>query len=389
MRFVPVLLAASLAAVPLFSAPAIAEEDALFNFGGDTYQAGSTVTVSEDTGSVFAAGEDVSISSILAGSAHTAGRNVTIDGAVSGNAYAAGMNIDLRGPVAGDATFMGYSISLFDNIGGNLRATGSEVNVYAPVAGSALIAGENVEIAAEIKGDLALAAQDIAWGEGAVVLGEVTLYVDDGMDVNVPNSVASAERVTIENTSKWKNDHGEVSDKIREHAHKWDKKPSFGERIGDFIGGVLFVGIVAFLLAALAPSWVAGLRGRALDNPLKALAAGFVGLSALAGSVIGFALTGLGIILIPFAILGAVFIGGLGYVLGAYALGVWLTMQAGRAEPENTGDRAIAAFAGAAGLSVIGLIPFVGWWVALFVAWVGAGAIFLNWLLPRLYPDAD
>ena len=379
MRLIPVLLSAA-----LISGPALADDDALLQFGGDTYQAGTSVTVTGDTRSVFAAGESVSLSADMSGSAHVAGRNVSVDGTVAGSVYGAGMDVELRAPVAGDASLFGYDVTVLDEIAGNLRATGSKVKLYAPVAGSALIAGETVEIATQISGDLAISAENISWGEGAKVLGKVDVYTDEADSTDVPSDVAAPENVTFHDVSKWHDDHGTIRD-----TYKGDKirKPSFGAKLRDFVGGVIFVGIVAFLLAVLAPNWVATQRARALENPIKALVAGFIGLSALVGSVVGFALTGIGIILAPFALVAAVFIGGLGYVLGAYALGVWLTVKAGRAEPTDTGDRAIAAFGGAAALALIGLVPFLGWWVALAIAWIGAGAMFPNWAIPRFFTE--
>lgn len=374
MRSLALFLAVGLAATPV-----VAQDVAEFQFGGDAYQAGRTVTIDTGVDSVFAAGENITLDADATGSVHMIGRVLNVTGAIAENFYGAGMDIDVLAPVSGDVTVMGYDISIAEAISGNLRATGTTVELAAPVAGSAIIAGETVEIGGVISGDLSLAAQYIDWDAGAQVLGNVDIYVDDPETITVPASVASADRVTLHESTNWdEGTDGAMADDARaarDHHHE----RSFGDYIRDFIGEIVIVGIFATILASLAPNWIAGLRGRTLADPARATWYGFLGLSALIGSIVGLIMTGIGIILVPFTLIAAVLLGALGYVVGAYVLGVWLLELAGRALPETTADRALAAFAGAAALAVIAIAPYLGWLVALAVAWAGAGSIVMGW----------
>jgi len=91
--------------------------------------------------------------------------------------------------------------------------------------------------------------------------------------------------------------------------------------------------------------------------------------------VVLLAMTGFGILLIPLSLVAAVLLGLTGYVIGAYALGVWATGVAGRGEPASTGDRAVAAFAGAAIGALVALLPWIGWLAVMAIFLVGAGAL--------------
>ena len=358
---IPVLL------VGLAAAPAFAEDDADWRFGGDAYMAGRAVTLSGDgVDNLFAAGDRVTARADIAGSAHMAGRNVTLEARVGENFYGAGQTVKIEGAVAGDVTIAGENLVVAEPVSGNLRAMGATIDLIAPVAGSAIVAGETVLFDAAITGDVMLAVASVDWGENAVVAGELHVYADDPDDIPVPERVASADQVTYHETKQFEG----VMDDL-----PGMERPSLVERLRNWIGGVIVVGVLGTLFAAIAPNFLANMRARAIARPVFTGVVGFVGLSALFGSVILLAMTGLGILLIPLSISAAVLLAITGYVIGAYALGVWATGVAGRAVPATTGDRAIAAFAGAVVAAVIGLIPWIGWLAVMAIFLVGAGAL--------------
>lgn len=378
MRFPVFLMIASLATG--LAAPLTAGEDGgEFRFGGDAFLAGRSVTLSGETvDDLFAAGQNVSVLSPVEGSAHTAGRNVTITSDVGENLYAAGMNVTVNGEVTGDVTAAGYDVEINQPISGDLRATGSSVTLAAPVAGSAILAGEDVVIRGQILGDLALAADHVTWEDGASVAGQVQLYVDEDSDLEVPQSVAPADRVSRHDIDGFERDHGKVPG-MDSHSER-----SFGAGVVDFLRTVIVTGILATILALIAPRWIADLRRGALEEPLRTLGMGFLGLAAVIGSVPLLIMTGIGAIVAPLALFAALIMGLLGYVLGAYVLGVWAVTSAGRSTPENTGERAVAGFAGAALLALVGLIPFLGWLAVFAVALAGVGALVMPWIGPRI-----
>ncbi len=358
--FIPALV------IGLAAVPALAEDGGDWRFGGDAYVGGRTVVVTgAPVGDLFAAGQSVTATVEIEGSAHMAGQNVTLEGRVGQNFYGAGQDVDIDGPVAGNVTIAGQNLSITEPVSGNLRAGGQSIELRAPVAGNAILGGEDVRIDAVISGDLALASENVDWGNDARVEGELHVYTNDPDAVEVPDRVAGSDRVFTHETKEFEDIEGMPG----------MERPSLLQRLRNWIGGVVVVGLLGTLFAAIAPNFLATLRARAVERPVFTGLVGAVGLSALIGSVVLLAMTGFGILLIPLSIVAAILLALTGYVIGTYALGVWATGVAGRGTPAGTGDRAIAAFSGAAIGALIGLIPWIGWLAVMAIFLVGAGAL--------------
>lgn len=361
--------------VCLFAAlPAVAQDAASFRIGADTFLAGQEVTLS-DTGrdDAFMAGETVRLDSDLSGSAHMIGRWVTVAGAVA-DLYAAGQEVAVTGDVSGDASLFGQEVTVSASVGGDLRVGGSELRLSAPVAGYAVIGGESVQLDAEIAGDAAVSARHLDFGHEARVEGILTLYETEPGTLEVPESVVPADRLERRQIEEWEGD--------------MPVQPfSIWSAITGFVLGVIVIALLAALIAALAPRPMAAMRKRVLETPGRALLLGFVAISALIGAGIVLAMTLIGLLLSPAAFLLAVLTGFLGYVIGAYALGVWLVKLAGRGVPDSTADRAIAAGIGALVAGLLGLVPFLGWLWVLALVLAGSGAIATGLFRPRFFTE--
>ncbi len=359
-KFLPALV------IGLAAVPALAQDGGDWRFGGDAYVGGRTVVVTGETvDDLFAAGQSVTATVEIEGSAHMAGQNVTLEGRVGENFYGAGQDVDVDAPVAGDVTIFGQNLSITEPVSGDLRAGGQSIELRAPVAGNAMIGGEDVRIDAAVMGDMALAGQNVNWGNDARVEGELHVYTDTPDAVEVPDRVAGSDQIFIHETKEFENIEGMPG----------MERPSFLQRLRNWIGGVIVVGLLGTLFAAIAPNFLAGLRARAIARPVFTGVVGSVGLSALIGSVVLLAMTGFGILLIPLSLIAAVLLALTGYVIGTYALGVWATGVAGRGEPASTGDRAVAAFAGAAIGALVCMIPWIGWLAVMAIFLVGGGAL--------------
>ncbi|NNE51660.1 MAG: hypothetical protein HKN30_04580 [Sulfitobacter sp.] len=356
------------------AAGAIAQEkESYFDFGGDSFRAGSTAVLDVDgVDDLFMAGETVRVEKPIAGSAHLAGRKVFVSEAVGGDAYVAGMELSIDGAIAGNATVAGYSVRLSD-VGGNLRVTGSSVEISGPVAGYALIAADEVEIDAVISGDVSLTAREIDFDDGARIEGTLTLYEEKGKSLEVPTSIVPADRVERRPIAEWS--------EVAEEFEVW----SWQQAIWKFVRGVILVAALAALVAVFVPDRLASLRRSILDQPFRNLLFGFLAVSALIGSTILLMMTLVGLLLTPLTVLTALLSAFAGYVVGAYAVGVGLTLLAGRPEPDSMGTRAIAAAIGALAVAVIGLIPFFGWLFVLALSLSGAGAIAVWLFQPRFF----
>ncbi len=373
MHALTALLSAAIVLLGL-SAPGHAGDGTAFlDIGDDAFRAGGTVVFeAEGVDDLFMSGETVRARSAIAGSAHLAGRNVTLSGGVDGDVYAAGMDVEVTGTVAGDASVMGYDVSI-GPVGGDLRLSGSELSVEGPVGGTALVAGDEVEISAAIAGDVSLAARSVVFGEGARIGGTLTVYEDTPGTLEVPETVVPADRVLRRQIETWEAD---------EAGLPW---PRPGRWVARFLMRVIAVAAVAAGIAALLPEQLAAMPRRVLARPFGTLWMGFLGLSVLAGAAILLAMTLVGIVLSPAALLAAAALWLAGYVIGAYALGVELVMAFGRAEPADVGDKAVAAGIGALVAGVLALIPFLGWLFAMALTLAGAGAILIAWADPRFF----
>lgn len=359
--------------------PLAAQENAEFVFGGDVYQAGQTLTQSTETeGDVFIVGENVNVSAPATGSVHLLGRLVTVGGEIGVNAYAAGQQVTVSAPVKGSVTIFGQDVTVTENIGGNLRAMGQNVTINGDVTGSALMAGETLTLNSVVTGDVSMSGNNIVFGDAARIDGQLMLYHEDPESVDIPPSVINQSQVTrhvVAGEDGWVEQGGDMMSQ------------SLWAMAKGFLGVVVAVAVAAIILAALFPKFVAGARGAALGSPLRTVWIGFLALSATVGSMPLLVMTGVGILLLPVSIFLILLLWFLGYVIGAYTLGVGLIQAIGRGLPDSFLDRAVAALIGAVAISLLALIPYVGWWVVLIMIWIGSGAVIAHLFRPGFFTD--
>jgi len=159
--------------------------------------------------------------------------------------------------------------------------------------------------------------------------------------------------------------------------------PSRGRVIMGFVVGVLLLAGAAVLIAALVPERLAKLRESALAAPFRSIWIGFLGLSVLIGAGVLLAISVLGLLAAPAAVIAAIVAWLAGYVVGVYAFGVGLLQLAKRPSPTSLGERAIAALAGSLVASLIVLIPLLGWIFMIGLVLLGLGALLVEFLRPR------
>nr|MDJ0859021.1 hypothetical protein [Dinoroseobacter sp.] len=293
------------------------------------------------------------------------------EGAVQGDAYAAGEEITFQADILGDATLFGRAISV-GNIGGDVRAAGSELQLNGEIGGYALVAGEKVVFNAQVAGDVSIAAEELVWGDAAAIAGQLTIYEEDPGALEVPESLAPADRITRSELEDWEG----------------PQRPSLLRALASFLFGVVVIAGVAALIAALVPERLAEMRRQILARPFHTLWLGFLTQSAVIGAGVLLAMTIIGLLLTPAALVLALAGGLAGYVVAAYAFGVGLRLAFGKPEPETLSDRAVAAGIGALSAGIIALIPFLGWLFVLALALSGIGAITLRVIRPVFFSDS-
>lgn len=365
------MLRALTLACGLLALPALAETTDL-TLAQDRYLAGATVRFDGPAVTdLFMAGNRLTVAAPVGGSAHLAGRRITVEAPVAGELFAFGYAVTVGAAVGGDASVSGYEVVLAD-ITGNLRVAGAEVTVAA-VGGYAMITGAEVTLQGVIAGDAVLLADDITFGPGARIAGVLTIYAEDPARITVPEVVAPAGRVRIEQTSRY--DRSDGPDRAPMQLPVW-------RIVTGFLGGVLISGLVATMVIAIAPQAVQAWRMLALAHPGRAILSGFLVTSALAGSGFVLMLTLVGVFLLPVMLALTLLAIVAGYVLGSYVLGVGLWLAVGRVMPDGLAGKFALACLGAFLAGLAWLVPVAGWFFVLGLTMLGIGTL-AAFALPR------
>ena len=355
--------------------PALAQDES-FLFGGDVYASGGTVTVDRsDLDSVFAAGERIDVTVPIAGSAHLAGRRVTTEAEIGGNVLALGADVTLGGPVAGDVSAAGYDVAIDGPVGGNLRAMAQTLRVAGPVAGSALLSAGSLTLDAPVTGDAAIDAGTLAFGPAARIDGALSLYGDEAENLAVPASVAPPERITRHP--------GERATPAGTFVPAIAGEAGWIALATTFAIGVVILAVLAFVVAAVAPRSTERFAVRILDEPGRSVWIGFLTLSALLGACVVAVLTIIGVLAVPVIMLVTMVLCFLGYLVAVYVVGSGVWTRIDHLPPDTISERALAALIGALVVSLIGLLPFVGWPLLLLLTLAGLGAISIGLFRPE------
>jgi hypothetical protein len=373
------MLRALTLACGLLALPAHSETTSL-TISQDRYEAGASVSFDgPSVTDLFMAGNVVSVTAPVGGSAHLAGRRVAVAAPVAGDLFAVGYSVTVTAPVSGDASVTGYELSLAP-VTGNLRAAGSEVTV-AGVGGYALVTGADITLQGAIAGDAVLVADDIVFGPEAKVAGALTIYAEDPASIKVPETVAPAARVKIEQRKQYSESEWSKDMPMPMQVPVW-------RVVTGFLMGVLISGLIAAMVIAIAPQAVQNWRVLALAHPGRAIWSGFLVTSALAGSGFVLMLTLVGVFLLPVMLVLTMLAIFAGYALGSYVLGVGLWLGAGRKMPEGVLGKFALACLGAFLAGLAWLVPIAGWFFVLGLTMLGIGtlAAFVlpgGWLLRR------
>lgn len=350
--------------------PAVAQETDM-TFGGDTYAAGSRVTVSTPASrDLFLAGFSVELGAEVAADAHVAGFDVDVSAPVKGDLYAGGFSVDVAAPVTTDLSAIAANVRLREAaaVAGNVRIIAGNATLDGPIAGSLLAAGGSVELNGTVAGDAMLKAGEISFGPGARIDGTLTYMAEAPIDI--PASVAAPERVRFE-----KLEPSQAYDRFRdamEHPTKgfWT---AFLTVFGAFVMAIAFLVLVGALALAFAPQTTERLRAEASARPFMSTLYGALGLAMLIGIVPVSAMTLVAIPLIPIVILAVVLAWTIGYLLGAYVV-AWRVASAFAGAPQTTAMRLGALAICLIVLALLNFVPVIGWLVNLLVVFLGLGA---------------
>jgi hypothetical protein len=298
------------------------------------------------------------------------GGTVVIDAEVNGDVVATGGNITINYTVTGDVIAAGGQVVIAGDVTGDVFAAGGTVSITGNVGERVVAAGGMVELKGSAE-KVILAGGTVTIGSGSVI--EKYAFVSGGT-VNHNGTVKGDMFVGAETFSN----KGTVSGEI----HKEEPPPVMEGLtwVGYLLGIVLKIGffILGLIFIKLMPKLFFAIQNEVKTSWLVRLVLGFV---LLILTVIVCVLCGITVILLPLALVLALFfvlalmVSG---IIVSYALGEWL-LKLLKVETHW----AVAFTLGFIIVSVLTMIPVVGFLIRIVVASLGFGAIFYtvknNW----------
>ena len=306
---------------------------------------------------------------------YAAGGTISIDGNVNGSVIAAGGTITVSGTVTRDVMVAGGTINVTGKVGGSVRAVGGNLTLNAPSGGTI---GRDLVIASGTATVAAPVARRVTMGSGDLTLrgrvgGDVRGRVDhlrlDGaqiggnLDYTSDNSVARTNGARVAGTTT---------------RHTPTDRGPRGAADGflRWLRGLIGIFALGVLLLLLLPRFSTRSIDTLRAEPWASLGIGaailvVTPIVALIVFIVGLLVGGwwLGLLLVPLWILALA----IGYVVSGFLLGRLIFARLGWGRYHDV----LALLGGLFVLTVVGLVPLIGWLVSLAAFVAGAGAVAL------------
>lgn len=360
----------------------------------------------------FKAGQSLVATSSSPGNAYAAGASVVLTAPVEGDFSVVGGSVVTAAPVKGDGLIVAGSLSSRANVAGDLRAIGGTIAVTQPIGGDFFAAGFSVSDSGRVGGSVFIVGADVALNNGAS--GPVTIYgntvtLDGTFDADV--TVVSSGRVSLAPGAVI---HGAFSYQSPEMATipasvvldggvaytnaSYLPDPGTSHTlaflsVGFFIvariiGALILAGLLAGLFPVFARSIIDGVVIARPREVLLTFLLGFALLVATPIAIVFLLLTfvGIGLALLLFLLYALLALLALIYA-GILIGGLLVRRFVGR-EQVLWRDGVL----GAAALSLVALVPFIGVWVVFVLTAFSLGTLlrmFFTFAFPHEQPRED
>ena len=338
---------------------------------------------------------------------------ISSDDVIDDNVYIISNRIVINGTINGDAVCIGNDITITGKIEGSVFAIGNTIEITGEVSNSVRMAGANLTISGDIGGDVIVAGDDIRLTDSAVIDRDL-IFAGNSIDIDslindgilgIGSSVflssiigddvdLTIEQLTITSGALIRGDLSYTSENeaiIESGAtilggtfHDIDVHRFDSPKIDiwwEFVAFLMTL-ITGIVLILIAPRRFKAVADSLKERPLSSLGWGAVFFFAAPIVFVLFFVTVLGI---PVGILGII-----AYLAAIYLsqiavglfLGYWLL---GYFRGVDSRGMLIGAFTiGFALLTVIKLIPFIGWILWLATVVFGIGAMLMSQKTQRL-----
>ena len=332
----------------------------------------------------------VAIGEVVDGDLYVAGGDIIIDGTINGDIFGVGQSLTVNGIVNGGVSFAGQTLTVTGEITGGARLAGTDINVNGNIDGDLLVGGANVNVTskARIGGDFLFGASTVR------INGPVEGYIKGGgSEVIVTNRVEGdielgVDRLTVTSTANLRGNltytsenEADIQSGAQIGGTTTHKVPEVREPVVPTLG--IWGKVIAFLMTLLAgiviiliaPRRAEAVAASVRQKPWLSLGWGAIILFAtpIAAIVTFVTVVGVPVGLIGLAIYGVAIY--LSQIAVGLFIGYWIIGYFSKAESRGILVGALAL--GFAILTLLKLIPYVGFplWLATVLFGVGAMAL--------------
>lgn len=335
-----------------------------------------TISATETHKNLYVAGGNVLVNNPTTGDLVVAGGNITVEGAVEGDLFVAGGSIYINGAVGGDIRVAGGEITINNTVGGDVVMAGGTLSLTekATVAGDVFIAGGEVSISGPVAGKLGIEAGMVTIN--SAIAGQVRIGANEKLTLG--------EKAGFGADAKYKSwQEAEVRQGAQVGSLQYEKiERRDAGRAGAVFAGLFTIAFVikllAMILAALIliklfPKKSQELVGQYINQIWSNLGIGFIGIIAAPIIAVILLITTVGFyagLMLLFIWLVWCFAS---VLVGMVSVGAWINQKLIK-KTELTVDWQ-AVVIGVVVMTLVVMVPVIGWLVMLLVIFTGFGTI--------------
>ncbi|WP_127127422.1 polymer-forming cytoskeletal protein [Pseudoflavitalea rhizosphaerae] len=328
---------------------------------GDLVIAGGTVIINDSVyNDILLGAGTVSFNGFVGGDIRCAGGKLEINKQVTGDIVVAGGSIHVgMDAFTGSLLASGGNVTIDGSVNGNLSGVFNELVLNGRVAENAECRGGRIEIKGSIEGSSVLSAKTLKIDPGASFGGNVRYWTKKG-EIDFGHTIENGKAI--------------FDPSLRFSAGEW-----YFLGAATITGFLLYTGMVLvliFVIQYLFASTMKNAAGMALEHSLRSLLTGFLFLLGVPVAIVIIFVTVIGI---PVSILLAgtyIVVLLLSMIITAVVIANWINNYNNR--NWNFWRISLAALVVYVLLKLFSMMPFVGWFVMLFIVAMALGSILLT-----------
>lgn len=326
------------------------------------------------------------------------GGNVRVDGDINGTTFITAGNIEVNGTIDGDLFIAGQSATINGTVKGSVFTAGQDITINGVVENSIYVAGATLKIKSQTKGSAFLAGQNIYIEDSAVIerdvfVGGTNVYQNGVVNGDLSSSsdalsIGGKIGGDLNYSSKNKVDLLTGSEVAGETTWKEIKSEPSKASKTIFTTGVLIkvlysiaASLVIWLFVKLIrPTFWSNLAEKITLSPVRALGFGALAvvLIPIFSILLLFTVIGIPLSFILLSLYGLVLY--VSKIIFSVFIGFWFQKRFNWSNAQSFWSFLLGLIV----LSILGIIPIIGWIISLFIAFFGMGSIVLSVLEDRI-----